>query len=866
MYRRILLPILPLIYLAACQPSSNHVVNVLPTPEKEKTESMSPSLQGLLNDSYLPLKTKTLLLSSSKAQVAHEGSILPEALLNAQKAYIKQQQNTSENIGVLNQSKDGIDYLLTATAAGVSAMGISAPAAIAIEITNKALNQALEYGIGELERKSQEEASKILADRLKKISAQEVNEFEALKGLKPEQALVRAEKMVNGWIAEKDLSDLPQGERAEARAQISTWVARTALAKLAENQSANDIIHKGFAADIQSAQKNLLALNKTLKQFAKETSQSLEKILSSQESIAQDLLTLSDRTNQQSKKMETIAEDLDFLKTFAFSRMTAREQLSFLKNRPPKGLAQEAWNQKVSLIEKKIEFEENYQRYFNGAKNLITIASNLGVNSETVQSITEGVEKIDRLKSGVESITQGSYLAGIATLSGLLGGRENAEAAKHRAIIARLDRVLENQTLLSEQIQTSFKIQVEALNQLSNQLRQSTEVLYLKMDKIHNDVLGNRALLANLVSQGLKSCELVSDQIKDQGFEKAFFTPSNFKNHLSSCSIEYDKIFGTKERDFSPYFSFAAYKSPISKEVFEAEEGLLADSLDYLSVKFRGGFLPSLSLKNPSENAFGLIQKSQVLSKNNSYRATYSELSTEFNTIKTRYFSPGIVKNVQRMIAIFPAINIWTSRTDDNLFSPKDLLRLRPQAGKSDIALIDSALDLVNVAIQQETLLSGDILLSLLREDIQEVQNEKIICEERVRMHPRCLLKQNSLLFRNFINFNIYKDFFDRRFSLASYKQALANPDDLRGLKALLSDYWNITWNKEKALYEGKIAGLTFEMPRYEDVVESQLSYSETLPYLLRTREDLVDLKTEMNMNTSLSKEDRSTIYRLFAP
>ncbi|WP_374076680.1 hypothetical protein [Bdellovibrio bacteriovorus] len=735
--------------------------------------------------------------------------------------------------------------------------------AIAIEVTNKALNQALEYGIGEMEKKSQDEASKLLADKLNRVSAKDLREFNSLKDLNPDQALLRAEQMVNNWMSEKDLMSLPAPQRAEARSIISSWMARTAIAKLAENQSANDIIQKNISADLDSTTKELFALGKSLNTFAKETRSNLQKIVETQEGISKELNQISGDLSKQTQKIEKVADDVDFLKNFAFSRMSAREQLSYLKNQIPPETGKKEWDKRISLLERKIEFEEGYKEYFNGAQNLVTIGKNLGVNGATLQSIQDGLEKLDRLKSGVESIMQNNYLAGIASLSGLFGGGgESAEAARHRAIIARLDRVIENQKLISEQIQVSFKIQVEMLNTLSNQLRQSTEVLYLKMDKVHNDVLGNRVLLANIVHRGLKSCEFVSDQIRDKGLQKAFFAPSNFKRHLSECSLEYDNLFGRK--DFATYFALGVYKEARSKEVFEAEESIYADSLTYISGKFKDNYSLNSSLGNPSENAYGLIQKNNALKADLSKRISYGELSEETENLRTRFFSPGVIKNVQRMIAIFPAINIWNARTADNFSTPSDFLNLKEEAGKDDIALLDSALKLVNLSIQQENVLAGDMILPLMYEDFAEIQNEDNKCLGSVQVHARCLLQQNKLLFRNFLVFSLYKEFHDQRFSVATYRQQLRIPGDIKGLKALLKNNWNISWNAEKGIYEAKVAGQPFPMPSYDEVVEAKLSITEVLPSLLRAREDLIHLKTEMRINSTLKSDEKATIHRLF--
>ncbi|WII73881.1 hypothetical protein QJS83_08320 [Bdellovibrio sp. 22V] len=856
--------------LSACQPAGNTIVTVPASPEDNSKKGnqqiqSDPLLDYLLDTSYLPLKTKSFIASLSDEKPSfHKLTSNTADLIKAQEAYVSEQKKIESDLNILNSSKDGLDYLLTASAAGATIMGVTVPAAIAIEVTNKALNQALEYGIGEMEKKAQEEASKVLVEKLRSLSAKELKEFNALKHLSPDQALVKAESMVNNWISEKDLNTLPTAERAEARSIISSWTARTAIAKLAEHQSAFEIMQKDLSSDLNSAKTELLALGKSLKIFAVETRSTLRKIIKSQDVISQGLNQINSAVNKQSHKIEEVADDVVFLKTFAFSRMTAREQLAYLKKQNPNTNERGEWDKKIALLEEKINFEESYQSYFNGVQNLVTIAKNLGVNGKTVQDIADGIEKINAIKSGIESIVNQNYLSGIATLSGLLGGGDNAEAAKHRAIIARLDRVIDNQKLLSEQVQISFKIQTEMLSKLSAQIRESTEVLYLKMDKIHNDVLGNRVVLSNLMQKGLKSCEFVSTQMQEKGLQKAFLSTSNFKRHLADCSMEYDNLF--RQKDYDTYFSTALYKTTLTKEIVEAEEALYADSIGYIleRFKFADGYAPSILLKNPSENAFGLIKKITAEASNGLGIKTINEAQSEIEQLKHQIFTPAVLKNVQKMISILPAINIWNSRSAESFASSADLLNLKENAGFEDIALIDSALELINISLQQESLRSGDMLLPLMYEEFPQIQNEEQKCYGGSKIYARCLLQQNALLFKNFITFALYKEFYDQRFSLASYKQQLRIPNDVKGLKVLFKNNWNIQWNSTKKVYEAKVAGQTIQMPSAEEATEAKLIYSDSMSALLQLRDDLIHIKAEMNMNAVMKKNEASTIYRLF--
>ncbi|NUN06885.1 MAG: hypothetical protein HUU57_14125 [Bdellovibrio sp.] len=782
------------------------------------------------------------------------------ALETAHNSFINEQQKIAQNNDILNGTKDGLDYLLTATSMGAGAMGVTVPVAITIEITNKLLNKSLEFGISEMEKRSQEEASKLLAENLRKVSAKEAQEFNSLKNLPPEEALIKAEKMVDRWFPEDRMQSIPAESRAEGRSIMAHWVARAAIAKLAEYQSAQNIVNNTLSGDIAGAQKELYALGKTLKVFAYETRITLQKISDSQEMIAAGLSDMSMDVKKNGQKIEKVADDVNFLKEFAFSRMTANEQLEFLKKQMGKGPVSDEMSKKISILEHKVNFEDNYKKYFDGAKNLVLIAKNLGVASETVSTLMDGLTKVDKLKTGIEAITEGRYLAGIASISGLFGGGGNPEAARHQEIIARLDRILENQKLISEQIQTSFKIQVEMLTQLSNQLRHSTELLYTKMDKVHNDVLGNRFILAGIIQKGLISCESASLFLRDNN-AKDVIKNANFRQHLTDCSLEYDRVF--KRRDFATYFSSGVYKTASVKELFEADEMLFLDAIRLVRNEFDKGYVPSKSLKNPVENMFGLIQKMDEFDKTSEH-ASINGYVEDMGSISTRFFAPGVTKTLQKMLHLYPVLALWNSRISDHTQDSLNIKNIRDNAGAENVDTLNAALELVNISIQQENLMSGDLLLPIMYKKFVQIQTENTKCDSDPKAFARCLLQKNDVLRKNFIVFGLYKEFYDQKISLSSYRQGLRIPNDPNSLKRLLKNNWEINWNAEKKIYEIKVAGIVSPLPSADELTEGKIVHSNSLPLLLQTREELVHLIAETSINKNIASEQKNIIHSLF--
>lgn len=841
--------------LASCQPQSTNNGNGSIKQNPENKKEIPPeilSLNHFLEESFFPIKTKQILTKGLQDAVLYSVPVSNQTIQNAQQAYIIQYNKTAESMGILNASKEGLNYLLSAAATGSAALGVTVPQAMAIELVNKGLTDTLEYGISEFEKKSHSEAAKILADRLRRSSAKDLKEFNSLKGLPPAEALVKAERLANSWFLEKDFSNIPAEQRAEARAITSSWVARTALAKLAEHISASEIIQTNLSSDIEQSKTELFKLGKTLKVFAINTQKSLESIAQAQQSITRQIESLTMESQLQGSKLQEMSDDISFIKEFAFSRMTAREQLNAFKREAMKAEMTAEIRSKIALLEDKVAFEEGYKSYYQGAQNLLTIASNLGVNAGTLKGIAEGIEKVDRLKNGIENIVQGQYLAGVASLSGLFGGR-SAEDAKHKEILQKLNLVLENQKIISDQIAQSFELQMEALGKLSNQIRLSTELLYSKMDKVHSDVLTNRIILNQILSSNLKSCKVAAENIQKRTLLSSF-SNLTFKRHLESCAMEYDKIFGLKE--FTPYFSLNSYNSPLVKDFVEQDEANYFDVYSYLYSKFRSNYNLTAALFNPSENAFGLIQKTRVL---RSMGAPYiSDLSNQFKTLQVRLYAPAVIQNVQRMISLLPALNILHASKTETI-SLTTIAASKDKMGQEELELVNSALELVNLSLAQESLMAGEGSLESLYEDFDQLQEEK----ESGPNPAKEMVSKNKIIFKNFIAYSIYREFLDQKLSLLTYKQQLQTAKDVKGFSSLFKKKWNITWDNAKSKYFISVAGVTMAMPSYEEVVQSKLEFSDSVPLLLQTREDLLQLKTEMEMSENLNSADIKVLHQI---
>ena len=632
-----------------------------------------------------------------------------------------------------------------------------------------------------------------------------------------------------------------------------------ALADIVEKgmEGINNLLREHEAAiaanrvDIAENRRNLTLLAKAFNRYVDEANKRFKKLA----------------TNQQ-RLRDAIVEnrgDIAALQVIVFGTLTPKQQrqaldAGFLRDLPDakrkelERRVQDAVNQQEML-----ETLEDMRWIAKGMGELAVIARNLGVDEEITGPVAVAAEVGVSAAVAVASFKTGQIYQGIAAslhgLAALTGAfredkpdpvienqRKILEAL--RAVMGglehidqKLDQLFENQQLIVNHQRHIYALMVD----IGKDIQAKHEDLVGRLYSLNTDVLVNRKLIRDRVEEKIRVCDGMR---KDYANESDYrVVQANLEGHLkygffpdyqgigtivqasnpinNGCYGQLFGIFPGDDKSPHSYFQLETYKeTPSDVTPADSHHANVEKSGNFLSLIYS----PSLQLTVNHYADRGLSGK-QILSAvslpvtglraldRKHERAknlpSYAYPPYPFEALQN-YLSPdAVLKAVWVLLDIYPLYHFV-----DNVGSllSMDELRNRFSADSSYNTLgekwLEEAKNIVEVAIAQQALLAGDMLLPVIYENLHRTSSTR---EKKQIDSIRILLRKNPLLARNFMLYLVHRQLNEK---LSIEERRLGLDTELKEeyrLAIAENDAHTLRWILDESAHYSKLVRHAFE-------------------------------------------------------
>lgn len=877
-------------YLISCTKSPDIVNNtyvmsdkkILDLKEKQKnafldnkknTEKLQ-NLDRLISEGRLTLDTKKLLKNivfeelakaneleiSDVLQFASESNFqtlkatswsqapLMEGVL---KDYKKQREENEQSLLILRGTQKGMDLLYDTASLGLAGTGLGLAGSLAVQTLKVATNQGLDSTYKVLDSEMKKRVQIYFENKINQIPASNLSDLNSTSKQKPDVAEKNADEFAKS-IARSFLPDnLSAEERQQSLAIVSGYISRAALSKAAGVQSQVEKLNESEAETKQQ----ILALSKTMHALAKSTTETVSGLAKTQEKLLADIDIFASKLLTKDS-LDNLNPNIAFLKKF-LSTGFSQQELEKLAE------LQINSNQKQLVLEQQ-KFTERINKYINNAGAILQIAKNFGLDKNILNDLSRIHASSQKGFQAYNLFKANNYLEAAAVVSSLFGSSGmNLEDNQHQETMAGLNKILEGQrTIIENQMKLGEAINHVISNQaaefsvlqgISDQVQNSTLMLYSEMLGIKLE-LGKLNFAVETVLLGeINSCRILENIIFRDQKENQFRMFSDLSNevglHAIQCASATNRLFESRQ-DFAQFYIKQRNKG---SEVFEKNTDLTYLKLiDFVNSKSEK--LNLISLLNPVPNTFDLLNKIQYLEKDDQrFNSNQLNATNELSRILSgRINTQFLTKSIRSVINTLPFMTVFkNSKLGQNVEIEK-MVQLSTNHSRTTERILNGALQWIQAAVIQETLLTGDIALELMDRDLDEISKSNSDCRyEANSMDLACVIQNNATLSRNFITYILRKDLQESGVAPMSFNltRTLAlNDRNTKIFKTLnLKHNWNFEFQGAQ-LIANLGPNLKLVVPTNDELLRADLQVSPALEPLLTLQKELVQLLTEINM------------------
>ena len=452
-----------------------------------------------------------------------------------------------------------------------------------------------------------------------------------------------------------------------------------------------------------------------------------------------------------------------------------------------------------------------------GIGELVHIAQNLGVDEEIIEPAMVAVEVGISAAVAIASFKTGQIYQGIAatlhviaTLTGLLKEDEPDPVIENqkkilevlKAVMGGLDHIDRKIDQLAEnqrRVMDNQRKLYDLLADIGNDIQAKHEVLVDRIYSLNTDVLVNRKLIRERVAEKVRVCD---------GMRKAYTNEDDY-NKIQD-NLEGHLKYGLFP-DYQGIQSIVQASNPINNGCYEQLFGIFPDNNDSLHSYFEletyqqtpsnitpdhranvekiDNFLgliynPSVQLVDHYYTVDLDLSRQQLLSalslpvtslqavdrkRDRAKRLPPSE-SYPFEALEDALSPDAVLKAVWLMLDIYP---LYHFVDNEGSLLPIDALKelardgaLPNTPGKK---WLEQAKDIVEVAITQQALLAGDMLLPVIYEKLHRASSTR---DQEQLQSIRLLLRKNPLLARNFMLYLVHRQL-KEKLSILAYDTAI---------------------------------------------------------------------------------------------
>ncbi|MFY7671613.1 hypothetical protein ACOSP6_11065 [Tenacibaculum sp. MEBiC06402] len=644
----------------------------------------------------------------------------------------------------------------------------------------KGMDILLDQTIELYDEQSKIETEKIIGKHLQILRDKDNVKFEEISGMSQEDAfklLFQSDKGIfDNSIKYIEDEDKPNMIFHMAKLMESRFTKALVLNELADRAQDAEI------ENLKESVGKLQTLGRALVHFQKENEIKISK-------ISKNLFALKENVKELRNDVNINKEDISILKDFMFNNLDVEQQIKAIES-GMRGDPNKPENKKLKLQLKAFKAKEDLSKeinsYVNGAQTIMNIANNigekLGIDSEFLKSANELVNAGSVVANAYLNYTSGNVLGAVSQISGLFGSKKDVAAQRHEQIMKRLEiidtklnHVLDNQQLIMENQQKIINLQIDTiktLGRLAEDIDEKYSQQMQKLDYIHRDIIYNREVL-------------MDNAYKDLGnFEQFVYYYDNFKqvdgklvNNKDRIKLwfDYGWIFKAAYDDLLHFLNSRRIRTYLKLETYvtrgeftklnltlKAFESFLyfinkfhSDKIDQIT---NSALLATASLKDLN------IKKSNLNpNRNNIYR--WSAVSSLISIHHLEAVSELVMRTQDFFIL---------QKTDRKLYTWDELYNLEIYSSIGLNILIEIE-HLFNLAIIQENILTGDIMLELTYKTLYESFSEDPATSEKYDGVIELL--KNEIFRKNFVKYMLDKELHKSNTNQLQYNFALAITD-----------------------------------------------------------------------------------------
>ncbi len=771
-----------------------------------------------------------------------------------------------------------------------------AAAAIAMAGTQFALDASFDTLLDLYEADATETANKALAARLRQMREEEGVALEDLAGMPPQE---RRRRVLGSGISDR-VSILEA--KPEARAIVNNHLIQVLEDAVGSEIARAEFERRATAANVGALQDDVAqlgGLTLAMLETQEHVKTSLTRVQTELHQVQADVGQLTTRVSRNESRLDSVESDVRFLNDFVFGQLPPARQIEALKRGifPEMSSAERAAAvHKIRIVERRQAIVEGIGDVLNAAGVFVQAAGRLGVDPDFVEKAGQVVRVGQAAFSAFTSFASGNYLGAVTALAGLLGGGPDAATVRHGQVMGRLSQLLRGQqAILTNQrhildnqrrILESLCVIYEEVIRLGQTIQRVHASLMESLAKVRTEVLINRSILRDLVSEGLERAEYFRETRHEIDHS---FRGGAFRSYegLAQHFYEYSDTFHHGIRSIELALSRDEVAALFRLTTF-AGDRIGTPSLDALAF-IRAIYLPCLSFWREAVTAASIqpevALKATLLPSRWITRGTRAlpggttadsqeklgRLGNE-EPIESARFLLANLENLLSVTTLTWACNLVAElnvyfqllmRPNDASIMEAEEVALSPRLSRRGRGLVRNCLPLLDLAIAQQALLSGDCLLEHLGKLLE--RHEPSALE---------LLRENALLRRNWAVHCVREALARRRASAYHLEIALRTRTESRLLESFLDQPWEVrrvdpgpqAGDDSPRPHEAWVVVVGWEdvdpvmvpMPSPKDIIEGLHEHTPEMGLLLATKARVVDALADYDLVESLPEGDRA--------
>jgi hypothetical protein len=574
-------------------------------------------------------------------------------------------------------------------------------------------------------------------------------------------------------------------------------------------------------------------------------------------------------SQQLSEDATIIKDDVKIIKRVLASQLNAADQL--------KVLGKDADKAEVSKLKTQAAFE-SAEKYVEAGGALVALARSAGLKGNTVDAAAEVLSKAKSLVQFGSALAKSDPIGAISALASLIfGGGPDPAEERHKEVMeklgvleGKLDAVLKNQQLIYDKLVGIEK----KLDELTIEVKKNHVEVMTKLDELQHNVLTNREVLFELLKRDLhvsKVASFVEIEKKKKTYAEKVAWFNNFSELYSRADngLAANLPVGHSPPEISSYFKVKlstnqevqAYLEKAVVPLFDLFlKRALADEYDSAVSRLLEFSFTVRDLDRKLATKPLLPVKSRRISQEHLRDLLFAQFIHDYANDVT-LFCPYIflVDKPTRPTRLLSAKEVQAQ-------AKKDAVDFDTKRENKAVPYLQDPLFLVNVAIAQRTLLSGDALLPVLYEQILANTIEDKTID---------LLTRHPILARNLATYFLVKRVQANGGNTFSYSFAFNSKDKdyLSALTRHEKTYFQFARSKVGLVEDGKLAEreswclrlrqLLIPLPVPNDFDVGQLIPVDEMIDLYQLRHRLIDEIASYDLPVHLSQTERAALTEL---